>query len=120
MTPLLTVEEAECRILETTPDFGAVEVEIARSAGRVLRQDVEAERDLPPFDRVMMDGIAIRHDRWLAGTRAFAIETTLAAGAEPVTLASEDGCIEVMTGAVMPAAWLASRLKMETLASPWR
>jgi molybdopterin molybdotransferase len=103
MTPLLTVEEAERRILETTPDFGAVEVEIACSAGRVLRQDVEAERDLPPFDRVMMDGIAIRHDRWLAGTRAFAIETTLAAGAEPVTLASEDGCIEVMTGAVMPA-----------------
>ena len=27
--------------------------------GRVLAQDVIADRDLPPYDRVTMDGIAI-------------------------------------------------------------
>lgn len=102
MIALLTVEEAERRIFENTTDFGVEDVEIALSAGRIIRQDVAAERDLPPFDRVMMDGIAIRHDRWQAGTRSFAIEGTLAAGAEPVALGSEDGCIEVMTGSVMP------------------
>jgi molybdopterin molybdotransferase len=103
MTALLTVEEAERRIFETTGDFGLEDVEIAHSAGRILRQDIAAERDLPPFDRVMMDGIAIRHGRCLEGRRAFAIEGTLAAGAEPVALGSAEGCVEVMTGAVMPA-----------------
>ena len=88
MTALLTVEEAERRILENTPDFGVEDIEIARSAGRVLRHEVSAERDLPPFDRVMMDGIAIRYERWQAGTRAFAIEDTLAAGGRPVSLKS--------------------------------
>ncbi|MBZ4317727.1 hypothetical protein LAM21_25270, partial [Mycobacterium tuberculosis] len=42
--------------------------------GRVLRQDVYAERDNPPFDRVCMDGIAVSSAVLAKGTRQFTIE----------------------------------------------
>jgi molybdopterin molybdotransferase len=70
--------------------------------GQTLRQDVYAERDNPPFDRVCMDGIAIRSDALIRGTRQFALEAMQPAGAPAVTLANAAGAIEVMTGAMLP------------------
>ncbi len=75
---------------------------LAQAAGRVLRQQVMAERDNPPFDRVCMDGVAIASGAFAAGTRRFRIEGTQAAGAVPMRLQSPEAAIEVMTGAVMP------------------
>jgi molybdopterin molybdotransferase len=59
MTSLLSVAEAEQRIHAHMPSFGTEHVALDAATGRVLRQSVQAERDQPPFDRVMMDGIAI-------------------------------------------------------------
>lgn len=70
--------------------------------GRTLQQDVFAERDNPPFDRVCMDGIAISHAAFERGSRVFRIETTQAAGAPAVTLRDGANAIEVMTGAMVP------------------
>jgi molybdopterin molybdotransferase len=70
--------------------------------GQTLRQDVYAERDNPPFDRVCMDGIAIHSDAWARGLRRFRIEATQAAGAPALELGSADNAIEVMTGAMLP------------------
>ena len=67
--------------------------------GRTLRQDVYAERDNPPFDRVCMDGIAISSD---AGRRSFSIEAMQPAGAPALSLSDPRHAIEVMTGAIMP------------------
>src|SRR5690606_24394692 len=69
---------------------------------RVLAEDVLAERDHPPFDRVTMDGIAIRHADWAAGTRTFTVRGAQPAGAPPGALAEPGDCIDVMTGAVLP------------------
>ena len=70
--------------------------------GQTLRQDVYAERDNPPFDRVCMDGIAIRSDTLNRGVRQYALEATQPAGAPALTLANATGAIEVMTGAMLP------------------
>lgn len=70
--------------------------------GRVLRQDVYAERDNPPFDRVCMDGMAIRSEAVARGVRRFTIEAMQAAGAPALTLSQAEGAIEVMTGAMLP------------------
>ncbi|KRA35544.1 molybdopterin biosynthesis protein MoeA [Rhodanobacter sp. Root627] len=59
MKSLLSVAEAEQRIHAHMPSFGTERVALDAATGRVLRQSVQAERDQPPFDRVMMDGIAI-------------------------------------------------------------
>jgi molybdopterin molybdotransferase len=102
MAELKTVAEAEALVRARMPDFGTIEVPIARAAGAVLRQTVRAERDQPPFDRVTMDGIAIACAAWAAGRRTFRIQATQAAGAPAQRLVGPDCCIEVMTGTALP------------------
>ena len=75
---------------------------LAAAGGRVLREDLLAERDQPPFDRVAMDGIAIASEAWQAGRREYRVTGTVAAGAPPMPLAGPTTCLEVMTGAVLP------------------
>jgi molybdopterin molybdotransferase len=77
---------------------------LSQCVGRILRQDVHAERDNPPFDRVCMDGVAIRSDVFQAGIRRFILQATQGAGAAPLRLQDGDRAIEVMTGAKMPHA----------------
>ena len=75
---------------------------LAQCYGAVLRENVYAERDQPPFDRVAMDGIALDTTALaVAGTR-LRILGTQAAGDPPLELTDPAGCIEVMTGAVLP------------------
>src|SRR6201984_2255132 len=86
--------------------IGALPIEslpLAQCAGAVLRENVYAERDQPPFDRVAMDGVALDSQAVVAGARAFRIQATQAAGDTPLALGSAADCIEVMTGAVLPA-----------------
>jgi molybdopterin molybdotransferase len=76
---------------------------LSQCTGRILRQEVVAERDNPPYDRVCMDGIAVNHDVLAAGVRSFVVEATQAAGAPPLSLQEAEHAIEVMTGAILPA-----------------
>lgn len=96
------VAEAEALILARMPNAPIVREPLARCAGRVLAEDVTAERDQPPFDRVTMDGIAIAYADLSAAGRRFALAGTQAAGAEPLTRRNAGECIEVMTGAMLP------------------
>ena len=87
-------EHLVCLPIESLP--------VAHCVGAVLRENVYAERDQPPFDRVAMDGIALAASS--AGTRRrFRVQGMQAAGDPPLALASPGHCIEVMTGAVLPA-----------------
>ena len=100
MTELIRVAEAEALIAEHMPTFGSERIALSQSAGRILRQSVQAEHDHPPFDRVMMDGIAVR---WQAALpRGFAVAGAQMAGMAMQALVAEDTCIEVMTGAMLP------------------
>jgi molybdopterin molybdotransferase len=75
---------------------------LSECIGRTLREDIYAERDNPPFDRVCMDGIAIRSEAFSGGLRRFTIQATQPAGAPALTLSSPESAIEVMTGAMTP------------------
>jgi molybdopterin molybdotransferase len=75
---------------------------LAQCAGAVLRENVYAERDQPPFDRVAMDGIAVDSTVLHQGVRRLRIQATQAAGDPPLQLTTPRSCIEVMTGAVVP------------------
>ena len=76
---------------------------LTRCVGGTLREDISAERDQPPFDRVAMDGIAGDSDHWRRGQRRLKLQGIQAAGAPQTTLARKDHAIEVMTGAILPA-----------------
>lgn len=99
---MLTIEEAERLIGEHLPCLPIESLPLAQCPGAVLRESIVAERDLPPFDRVTMDGIALDSAAPGEGMRRLAIQATQAAGDAPLTLASLESCIEVMTGAVLP------------------
>ncbi len=100
---MLTPAEAEKLILEHITPLHREDCPLLSATGRVLRADLRADRDLPPFDRVTMDGYALRAAAVAAGTRTFRIDGVQAAGMRAFKLGAEpNACIEIMTGAVLP------------------
>tara|TARA_B110000003_G_scaffold219613_1_gene219359 strand:- start:332 stop:1519 length:1188 start_codon:yes stop_codon:yes gene_type:complete len=99
---MISVQQALQIILNNTQDFGVEETSFLKSVGRVLKENILADRDFPPFNRVSMDGIAINQKYFLAGNRDFLIEGIQAAGAKQKVLKGDSNCMEVMTGAVLP------------------
>jgi molybdopterin molybdotransferase len=98
---VLTTAEALENILAAMPKLAAEAAAVSSATGRILRQTVVAERDQPPFDRVMMDGIALTHADLAAGTTSFPIQCTQMAG-EPASTLKPGKAIEIMTGASLP------------------
>lgn len=101
---MITVEAAEKIILSQKRDFGNEKIPFTQSAGRVLAEDIPADRDLPPYDRVTMDGIAIRYAALEKGIRSFNIAAIQAAGDDPSEILNDTECIEIMTGAALPSS----------------
>ncbi len=110
---MITVSEAEQIVLSHGKDFGVEYLPFLAAQGRVLAENITADRDLPPYDRVTMDGIAIRFADYEAGCRSFQIVATQAAGDPPPEglhalliphSSSLLPCLEVMTGAARSPA----------------
>lgn len=101
---MTTVEQAEKLIVAEARDFGAENIPFEQALGRALAENIKADRDLPPFNRVTMDGIAISYEAIESNITAFKIKATQAAGDEPVGIESPDECVEIMTGAALPAS----------------
>lgn len=99
---MISVNEAESLIAAHMPAFGSVRVPLEAAAGRVLRETVRTESDQPPFDRVTMDGIAIRWSDSLPD--GFTCTGEQMAGMPPgaARVTDEGGCVVVATGAVVP------------------
>jgi molybdopterin molybdotransferase len=129
----LTPAEATALVLSRVTPLRATQCALLEAQGRVLHQDVYAERDNPPFDRVCMDGVAMDSRAFTRGVRRFRIQATQAAGAVPLTLAGDEAAIEAMTGAVLPHGTDCVipleeydltdgvlTLKPEATAEPWR
>jgi molybdopterin molybdotransferase len=98
---MISVTEATRIIQQVAVPHSIISVPLAEAVNRVLAEPVLADRDLPPFNRVAMDGIAIRSASF-AAHKSFKIEGIQAAGAAGKVLADERHCLEVMTGAVLP------------------
>ena len=98
---MITTTAALQVILAEMPAFGIATVRLDAAIGRILRQSVHAERDQPPFDRVMMDGIAISFADFDGGLRRYPIQSTQSAG-DPALMLEGGNCIEIMTGASLP------------------
>lgn len=99
---MIAVEEAAKIVFSHLHKLETDEVPLEAAVGRILNEDILADRDFPPFNRVMMDGIAIDHKAFQNGTRRFLIEDIQPAGAPQKKLADHNNCLEAMTGAVLP------------------
>jgi molybdopterin molybdotransferase len=72
---------------------------LLESIGKILAEDIVADRDFPPFDRVAMDGIGLNFSNI---DSKFIVENTQFAGEPQKSLSNPNACLEVMTGAVLP------------------
>lgn len=100
----ITYEQALSIIGKNTGNFSTEPRKLEDCIGTYLAEDLIADRDFPPFDRVTMDGIAIAYDTFKNGNRTFPIAAIAAAGTPQLTLNNALNCIEVMTGAILPKA----------------
>lgn len=96
---MISVDEANKILKSTECSFGIEEIPISKSAGRILAKDIEASSDVPPFNRVMMDGIAVRFDEVAIG-KPFKVKGILGAGEQHP---DHNEFLEIMTGAFMPS-----------------
>ena len=99
---MVSVSEASAIIQSRPFAPGEENVTLTKACGKVLGESIVADRDLPPFDRVAMDGIAIQYARFKNGDRLFPIEGIAAAGEPRHQLHNVTHCYEVMTGAPLP------------------
>jgi len=99
---MISAEQALRKVLKNAPLLPAEKVPLDKAAGRVLSETVKTDRPAPPYDRVMMDGIAIGSAAFQKGQRCFVIEDVQGAGTAPLTLKDPRQAVEVMTGAVLP------------------
>jgi molybdopterin molybdotransferase len=99
---LLTPAQAETLIEQHLACLPIESLPLTQVAGAVLRENIYAERDQPPFDRVAMDGIAMDALAATGNGGRLRIAGSQAAGDPPQTLADPATCIEIMTGAMLP------------------
>jgi molybdopterin molybdotransferase len=104
-TGLLTVVEAQARILEgVTPVTAAETLPVREVLGRVLAVDIVSPIDVPSHTNSAMDGYAVRAvDLPDDGVREFPVSGTSWAGRPWPTPIEPGQAVQIMTGGMMPA-----------------
>jgi molybdopterin molybdotransferase len=98
-------EARELVIRRVTGLVGVVETEsvpLREALGRVLAHDIVSDRDYPPFDRSIRDGYAVRSADTHPGAQLKCIGE-LKAGDTPSLAVYAGSCVQIMTGAALPA-----------------
>jgi molybdopterin molybdotransferase len=95
----LSIDDARAQVLAAVRPLPSEDVAVQDALGRVLAEEVVAQRDVPSFANSAMDGFALRSGP--AG-RALRIVGESRAGA-PATVAVGDGeAVRISTGAALP------------------
>ena len=81
-----------------TIPFRTEKLPLAKTLGMNIAEKIVADRDFPPFDRAMMDGIAVKD----ISAPTWKIEGMLFAGEPVKAIKKMDGSLEIMTGATAP------------------
>ena len=98
----LQVSEAQRVILEAVATLGTEPVKLEQSLGRVLAEEVCANRDLPPYDISAMDGYALRSVDLGDIPATLEIIEDIKAGDMPTRILASGQCACIMTGAPLP------------------
>jgi molybdopterin molybdotransferase len=98
----LKASVAQRVILESVATLGVESVKMVQSLGRVLAEDISANRDLPPYDVSAMDGFALRSADVANAPASLGIIEDIKAGDMPGKTVRAGQCARIMTGAPMP------------------
>ncbi|MFN3362009.1 MAG: molybdopterin molybdotransferase MoeA [Pseudanabaenaceae cyanobacterium] len=99
---MIDPDRATSLIRDNLPNWGEDDLDLAHPRHGTLAMTITTDRDYPPIDRVMMDGIAVMWEEYQQGRREFIISATATPGKPPLLLQEHTAAIEVMTGAPLP------------------
>ncbi|MCE5258819.1 MAG: molybdopterin molybdotransferase MoeA [Chloroflexi bacterium] len=104
---VLSVEQAQERILAGIKPLGAESIPPTEALGRVLAEDVTAAEDIPPLANSAMDGYALRAQDTASASPTHPLRLrvigSLAAGQVSAQALGAGEALRVMTGAPLPA-----------------
>jgi molybdopterin molybdotransferase len=101
---MLSYLEAQHIIKSFAHSFGTEKVLLDDALGRVIAENVFADRDYPPFNRSAMDGYAIKAEDLQNGINQFSIVDTIYAGGATKKDLTSGQCYKIMTGAAVPVS----------------
>lgn len=99
---LLSVREAQERILQHIHAVGQTTFPLEHAARRVLAEDIRSASDLPSFDNSSMDGFALRSQDTSASRVTLRVVADIAAGAPSHHSLGAGEAARIMTGAPLP------------------
>ncbi|MEM0313686.1 MAG: molybdopterin-binding protein [Candidatus Bathyarchaeia archaeon] len=105
---LVTIEEAKMIIDHNfrAEPLGVEEVQLLEAFNRVLAEDVVAPLDIPPFNRSIVDGYAVRSEDTYGAEENKPVRLKFIGlvnvGEMPMTSVKPGTAMEIMTGAPMP------------------
>jgi len=99
---IIHVEAADELIKNTAQilHFPTQNIPVFDAVGCRIAENIYADRDYPPFARVMMDGVAMGEEDFLLGK--LKIIGQQFAGEKPLILTQKGTCVKIATGAVLP------------------
>src|SRR5437868_5340589 len=101
---MLSVSEAQSLVLAKARALSAVQASISHELlGQVLAEDVVSDMDMPPFDKSLMDGFAVRSADLPEGRGTLTIIEEVTAGRTPQRQLNVGQATKIMTGAPVPA-----------------
>jgi molybdopterin molybdotransferase len=100
---MLSVSDALTVVLAQVETLSAETVPLADALGRVLAEEVVADRDSPPFTKALMDGYAVRSADVVTGLAELAVIEEVTAGKVPNREVGPGEATRIMTGAPLPA-----------------
>jgi molybdopterin molybdotransferase len=99
---LISISEAQRRVLERVRPLEAERVPIERAAGRVLAEPAAAAVDLPPFPSSAMDGYALRSADTAEAPVTLPVVARIAAGAPAGRPLGQGEAMAIATGGAVP------------------
>ena len=96
---MLSVSDAIAAVLNATSPLVPESLPLAETLGLVLAEDIYSNTDLPPFDKSLVDGFAIRLSSFQSELPVLEI---VSAGQVPTRQLDQAACIQIMTGAQLP------------------
>jgi molybdopterin molybdotransferase len=96
---MLPFEKAFKTVLNSARPLGTECVDIAHAPNRILAEDVEADMDMPAFNKSAMDGFACQRTDL---SNELTIVETIPAGYAPQKAVGTNQCAKIMTGGVVP------------------
>jgi len=99
---MIPIAEAQRILMELGYRMPVLTVPLHDAAGYALAEDIRSDEDVPPFDRAMMDGYALRASAIDGYPARLRVTGFIPAGQASSMEISPDSAAKIMTGAPLP------------------